>query len=90
MNQIHLIISGGVCGVGYRSWALKLANSLEITGWVKNTNDGTVELVAQGDKEILRKFVKLCWKGPFISDVKEINQINHTINKDYSEFSVVY
>lgn len=69
MKQVHLLISGYVQGVGFRAFVQKEAERLGVVGWVRNTEDGKVEVVAQGDEETLKKFIKACSKGHFFSEV---------------------
>lgn len=57
---------GKVQGVGFRYFSSKFAKKLKITGWVKNNEDGTVTLVAQGEEkniEALINYLKLFFKG---------------------------
>lgn len=72
MKQIHLLISGFVQGVGYREFVKRQARKLGLTGWVRNLSDNRVEVIAQGEQDSLKKLVKICEKGPFLSDVKNI------------------
>ena len=64
MPTIHLLIKGKVQGVFYRASAKKKAEELGVTGWVKNTTEGHVELVATGSVETLEAFTEWCRKGP--------------------------
>jgi len=70
--QLHAIIYGKVQGVGFRYFTKNMANSLGVKGWVRNNPDGTVELVAEADKETLDKFLKKLWIGPPLSNVENI------------------
>ena len=54
---INAIISGKVQGVFYREGTRQKAESLNITGWVKNNNDDTVELVACGSEENINNLI---------------------------------
>jgi acylphosphatase len=51
MDQIakHIIFSGQVQGVGFRFTAFNIAHRHQLTGFVRNLPDGTVEMFAQGD-----------------------------------------
>jgi acylphosphatase len=44
----HIIFTGRVQGVGFRFVAFRAANRCQLTGWVRNCDDGSVEMVAQG------------------------------------------
>ena len=56
MARIHVHVSGIVQGVGYRPFVWKLATSLGLAGWVKNSSDG-VHIEAKGDPAALDRFV---------------------------------
>lgn len=73
MKRVHLIISGDVQGIGFRAWAKEAARKLDLIGWVRNRDDGAVELVAEGSEANLNEFIALCHKGPevaWVTDVK--------------------
>jgi acylphosphatase len=57
-KRIHVFYSGRVQGVGFRFTAEDLALELGLTGWVRNLSDGRVELVAEADEGILKKFLE--------------------------------
>ena len=56
-----------VQGVGFRYTAKYLAQSLELTGWVKNEWDGTVTMEVQGREALIHKLLKGLNNGHFIS-----------------------
>jgi tRNA pseudouridine55 synthase len=68
-------IYGKVQGVGYRYFTEKIAKNLNILGYVKNLEDGTVEVVAQGKEEDLQKFIEQLKIGPFLAKVEKIDII---------------
>jgi acylphosphatase len=57
-KRAHVIYSGTVQGVGFRWTAEHHANSLKLTGWVRNCPDGTVEVVCEGAEEDIRDFLQ--------------------------------
>lgn len=63
----HMIIHGDVQGVGFRYRAKHAANSLRITGWVRNEWDGTVEMEAQGTEEQINKMFVMISAGTYIN-----------------------
>lgn len=74
MTQVRLLISGFVQGVGYRAFVQREAEKLEVFGWVRNLSDDRVEVLAQSDqKEKLKELIKICEKGPFLAEVKDIS-----------------
>lgn len=72
----HIIFYGRVQGVGFRYTACYLARPLDLTGWVKNLWDGTVEMEVQGGKDEIEHFLRQLDSGRFIRidrmDVREI------------------
>ncbi len=64
MPVIHLIIKGDVQGVFYRVTAKEVADKLNITGWIKNTDSGEVEALVSGTEQALEQFIGWCKKGP--------------------------
>jgi acylphosphatase len=64
MRSVHLLVQGKVQGVFFRATAKDVAESLQLTGWVKNTAGGEVELQACGDVEKVQRFIDWCKKGP--------------------------
>jgi acylphosphatase len=74
----HYYISGRVQGVFYRASAYEVAQSLNLTGWVKNLPDGRVEVVACGNIEQLVKLKAWLKKGPPMAKVQqlEVTDIN--------------
>lgn len=67
------MIKGAVQGVSYRAWTVQTANTLGLTGWVRNLSDGSVETVVQGDQEDIRSFITSCYDGPGFSRVDSID-----------------
>ena len=59
-----LIVQGRVQGVGFRYFACRIAEAFDVTGWVRNTDDGAVEIVASGRPENLRSFREQIEIGP--------------------------
>jgi acylphosphatase len=65
-------IRGRVQGVFFRNWAMEKARSLEIRGWVRNRQDGSVELLAFGDEDALEALTAACRVGPPAAKVDRI------------------
>ncbi len=87
---LHAEIKGRVQGVGFRYWVVEEAERLGLKGWVRNTRDGGVELEAEGEEETLFEFEKLLWHGPPLARVTEVRARYHDIDKNYTNFSIVY
>ncbi|AVD56487.1 MAG: acylphosphatase [Weizmannia coagulans] len=63
-ETLHIIVSGRVQGVGFRYHTQFLAKQYNICGWVRNKDDGTVEVMAQGEKKEMEQFIRGLKKGP--------------------------
>ena len=57
MKRVHVHYSGSVQGVGFRFTAIDAAQKQGVCGWVRNTPDGRVELVAEGSEDHLQQFL---------------------------------
>ncbi len=67
---LHVIFAGTVQGVGFRYFVKNIADKFGVKGYVRNLPDGTVEVVAEGDEETLRKFLEAIEDGPPLAEVK--------------------
>lgn len=74
MPTIHLVIKGKVQGVFYRANAKKTADEKGVTGWVRNTPEGNVEILASASRKALEDFIEWCRKGPCIAKVTGIER----------------
>ena len=63
-TRIHVLVSGKVQGVFFRSSTKDKAEKSGLSGWVRNLTDGRVEAVFEGEKEDVDKMVDWCKKGP--------------------------
>ena len=73
MPTVHLLIKGKVQGVYYRASAKEQADRLSLTGRIKNTPEGNVEITATGDAVQLETFITWCRQGPskaFVTNVE--------------------
>ncbi len=72
MPTIHLLIKGKVQGVFYRATSKKIADKLNLTGWIKNTINDNVEATVTGDQEQLQQFINWCKNGPEKAKVEDV------------------
>ena len=73
MTSVHFLVCGRVQGVGFRRFVLSVATRNNIAGWVKNTQDGCVEVLAKGGTEDIVKLLDACREGPFFSSVSDLH-----------------
>jgi acylphosphatase len=72
MSVQRLLIEGRVQRVGYRDWAVRTAQRLRLQGWVRNLQDGRVEIHAAGDDDAIARLVDLCREGPPLAHVDNV------------------
>lgn len=72
MKKVRIIISGFVQGVAFRQFIKNTAEKLSLTGWVRNTPNNKVEALFEGEEENIEKAIEKCKKGPFLSEVQNI------------------
>ncbi|MCB1234200.1 MAG: acylphosphatase [Verrucomicrobiae bacterium] len=65
------LFSGRVQGVGFRYSTKRLAMGFDVIGWVRNLEDGRVEMRVQGDEEELREFIDEIHDSPLGHHIQE-------------------
>ena len=68
----RIVFHGRVQGVGFRYTAKYLAQSLELTGWVRNESDGDVTAHFEGSDEALAAMIRALYQGPRWSTVTDV------------------
>ena len=86
----HAIITGRVQGVFFRLETQKAALKRGVTGWVRNLPDGSVEVIAEGEKSAVNSLIKWCWKGSPGSRVDAVNVEWQAFTGKFSTFDVTY
>ncbi|MDQ7032851.1 MAG: acylphosphatase [Desulfonauticus sp.] len=88
MKTIECIVSGKVQGVCFRAWTADQAKNLDVKGWVRNLEDGKVEVLAQGEEDALKEFKKRLLIGPPMSRVIDVQCKEIEYDKVYPEFEI--
>ncbi len=71
-ERLHVFISGLVQGVGFRHATYRKAGMMGLSGWVRNTPDGRVEAVFEGERPVLEEMLDWCTQGPVLSRVDSV------------------
>ncbi len=79
----HFLVRGRVQGVGFRWFVQREAAVLQLHGWVRNTEDGHVEVVASGDPAVLDAFRQVLHRGPRGSRVDAV--VDHELDPNEGE-----
>lgn len=72
MMRYQIKVKGKVQGVFYRSSTQAKARELGLSGWVKNEEDGSVLIEAEGEEQKLQKLVEWCQQGPGAAVVNDV------------------
>jgi len=80
---LHFLIQGRVQGVGFRWYVHREASELDLRGWVRNTEDGEVEVVASGEQAELAELRASLRRGPRGSRVDRL--IEHRLDESEAE-----
>ncbi len=88
--RAHLIIEGRVQGVWFRDSTRNEATKLNLTGWVKNRFDGSVELVAEGAQPEVGKLIDWCHHGPPAARVTRVHEIKKDYTGEFTSFRISY
>jgi acylphosphatase len=86
---VHIRVYGRVQGVYYRNFTRRNALRLNLTGWVRNRPDGTVEATAAGEQKQLLEFVAALEQGPPKARVDNIEVAWQKSTSAYSDFQIM-
>lgn len=90
MSIVRAIVTGRVQGVWYRAHTRDKARELGVTGYARNLPDGSVEIVAQGDKAQIEALMDWARLGPPMAEVANVEVTETTTDSDYESFEVRY
>lgn len=88
LECLHAVIDGRVQGVGFRMFVLEEARDLELTGWVRNTYSGQVEVLAEGPRPVLEIFLEALQRGPRGAWVESVQQDWQPASGQFPSFEV--
>jgi len=79
MKTLKVNIMGTVQGVFFRKFVKDNADSLGVKGYIRNMEDGSLEIVLEGRDERVNEMLAKCKKGPSHSEIKEVEveEIKH-------------
>jgi len=86
--QLHATIKGRVQGVGFRVYVQQYAATLHLTGWVRNTSIGDVEVLAEGSRPNLEKLLMLLESGPRGSHILQVDREWAPSAGSFSQFNI--
>jgi acylphosphatase len=88
LKRLEATVHGMVQGVGYRWYAREMARRLNLSGYVRNRYDRTVEVVAEGQERSLREFLADLERGPSAAFVERVDTRWLPANSSFHGFEV--
>ena len=89
-KRVHVLISGKVQGVFFRYHTQQLAKKLGLNGWVRNTSNGKVEAVFEGEEDKIKKMLEFCKKGPALARVEKVEVKEEKFKGKFKDFEIRY
>jgi acylphosphatase len=87
-GRIELRVRGVVQGVGFRYAARRRARELGLSGYAENLDDGSVEIVAEGDERALEEMIAWSRGGPPAAEVTSVDVARGEARGGFSGFDV--
>ena len=88
-KAVRLYIEGTVQGIFFRQYIKDNAERNDIRGFVRNLEDGRVEVFIEGDKANVEKMIELCKKGPKHSQIRKVEEKDEKF-QGFREFKVLH
>lgn len=90
MKQVKIRVSGKVQGVSFRYYTCQQALKLNLQGYVKNLNNGDVEIVASGDNRQVTQLIEWARSGSPAAKVNNIEVSTVQNPEKYNDFTIRY
>ncbi|MCX6777895.1 MAG: acylphosphatase [Candidatus Micrarchaeota archaeon] len=87
-ERLRIVVHGRVQGVFFRAHAMEKARSLGLVGWVRNAPEGTVEIMAEGEREKLQTLLMWCSVGSPAANVQRIEETWGNATGEFKEFGI--
>lgn len=88
--RVHVFVSGRVQGVFFRSETSYEARRYHVNGWIRNTSDGKVEAVFEGEEEDVKKLIEFCKRGPPAAKVTSVALTWEPYSGVFTDFDMRY
>lgn len=89
MKRLRVLFNGTVQGVGFRFTAERIARHFEVLGFVRNLPNGKVELVAEGEEQVLMDFLKAVCDSPMSPYIRDVETDWSEPEGKFTRFGIV-
>jgi len=90
MKRFHLFVSGIVQGVGFRWYTRDICRNLGLGGWVKNLSNGNVEIVVEGEEDLLNEFLLRLKDGYLGKNIEKIDITEEEYKGEFKDFGIKF
>ncbi len=90
MKAFQVNVSGRVQGVCFRANTREEAKRIGVAGWVKNLQDGSVEVFMQGQEEKVNSLLSWCYQGSAGASVTSVDYVEKPVDPSINTFSIKY
>lgn len=87
-KSVRLLISGTVQGVFFRKFVKDHADKSNVRGFVRNLEDGRLEVFLEGDSDNVDNMISICKRGPNHSNLRQIEEKDERF-QDFKEFRIM-
>ena len=89
-RRARVVVHGMVQGVGYRYSCRREAAREDVTGWVRNNFNGTVEAMFEGEQEDVESMIAWCRQGPASSEVRTVDVEWENFTGEFASFDIAF
>ena len=88
-KAVKFVVSGTVQGVFFRQFCKEQADKLELRGYVRNLESGTVEVLVEGEKDNIEEMYKILKKGPPHAQIREVKPEEKKWSGEFKDFTII-
>jgi len=89
-HRVHVWIKGRVQGVFFRTYTRDAAQSIGVTGWVRNLSDGRVEAVFEGESDKVERMIEWCREGSPMSRIESVDLLEEVYTGDFDRLAITH
>ena len=89
-RRVHVWITGRVQGVFFRTYTRDAAQSIGVTGWVRNLPDGRVEAVFEGESDKVERMIEWCREGTPMSRIESVDLLEEVYTGDFDRLAITH
>ncbi len=88
-KSVKLIVKGTVQGVFYRQFCKENADKLGVNGFIRNLENGDVEVVLEGNNDEVDMMIKLCKQGPKHAQIRDVEVEEKKWSGEFKDFRIL-